>query len=61
MALGVGLRAPHGGIFVLFAFDPLPAAIFGFLVSLIAGVIVAAAAVVAAKTVWPKREVAAVA
>ena len=24
MALGVGLRAPHGGIFVLFAFEPLP-------------------------------------
>lgn len=61
MALGVGLRAPHGGIFVLFAFDPLPAAIFGFLISLIAGVVVAAAAVVAAKTIWPKREVAAIA
>jgi PTS system fructose-specific IIC component len=60
MALGVGLRAPHGGIFVLFAFQPLPFAIFGFLISLVAGVVVAAAAVVAAKTVWPKREVAAV-
>ena len=61
MALGVGLRAPHGGIFVLFAFQPLPAAIFGFLISLVAGVVVAAAAVVTMKTVWPKKEVAAVA
>ncbi len=61
MALGVGLRAPHGGIFVLFAFQPLPVAIFGFLASLAAGVVVAAAAVVAAKTVWPKKEVVALA
>ena len=61
MALGVGLRAPHGGIFVLFAFQPLPAAIFGFLISLVAGVVVAAAAVVTMKTVWPKKEVAAIA
>jgi PTS system fructose-specific IIC component len=61
MALGVGLRAPHGGIFVLFAFQPLPFAIFGFLISLIAGVVVAAAAVLTMKTVWPKKEVAAVA
>ncbi|MCA0295858.1 MAG: fructose-specific PTS transporter subunit EIIC [Actinobacteria bacterium] len=60
MALGVGLRAPHGGIFVLFAFQPLPAAIFGFLISLAAGVAVAAAAVIAAKTIWPKKEVVAV-
>ncbi len=61
MAFGVGLRAPHGGIFVLFAFQPLPAAIFGFLISLVAGVLVAAAAVITMKTVWPKKEVAAVA
>jgi PTS system fructose-specific IIC component len=61
MALGVGLRAPHGGIFVLFAFQPLPAAIFGFLISLVAGVAVAAVAVIAAKTIWPKKEVAAIA
>ncbi len=61
MALSVGLRAPHGGIFVLFAFQPLPAAIFGFLASLAAGVAVAAAAVIAAKTIWPKKEVVAVA
>ncbi len=61
MALGVGLRAPHGGIFVLFAFQPLPAAIFGFLISLVAGVVVSATAVLTMKTVWPKKEVAAVA
>ncbi len=61
MALGVGLRAPHGGIFVLFAFQPLPFAIFGFLISLIAGVVVAAAAVLTMKTVWPKKEVTALA
>jgi PTS system fructose-specific IIC component len=61
MALGVGLRAPHGGIFVLFAFQPLPAAIFGFLISLVAGVVVSAALVVALKTWWPAKQVEAVA
>ncbi len=61
MALGVGLRAPHGGIFVLYAMDPLPAAIFGFLVSLAAGVVVAAIAVITAKSAWPQKQVAAVA
>ena len=61
MALGVGLRAPHGGIFVLFAFEPLPAAIFGFLISLVAGVVVSAIAVITAKSVWPQKQVAAVA
>ncbi len=61
MTLNVGLRAPHGGVFVLFAFEPLPAAILGFVVSLIAGVLVAAAAVVAAKTIWPAKRVEAVA
>lgn len=61
MALGVGLRAPHGGIFVLFAFEPLPAAIVGFLISLVAGVLVSAVAVIAAKTIWPKKAVAAIA
>lgn len=61
MALGVGLRAPHGGIFVLFAFQPLPAAIFGFLISLAAGVVVSAALVITAKTVWPAKQVEAVA
>jgi fructose PTS system EIIBC or EIIC component len=57
MALGVGLRAPHGGIFVLFAFSPLPWAIAGFLISLIAGVLVAATLVIAAKTVFPAKQV----
>ena len=51
MALGVGLRAPHGGIFVLFAVEnPI-----GFLIALIAGVVVAAAAVIAAKQKKKKK------
>ncbi|MBA3781327.1 MAG: PTS lactose transporter subunit IIC [Nocardioides sp.] len=45
-AFDVSLRAPHGGIFVLFAVD----GILGFLVSLVAGVLVACAAVIALKT-----------
>lgn len=45
-ALGVSLRAPHGGVFVLFAVD----GVAGFFIALIAGVLVAAAAVVALKT-----------
>ena len=45
MALGVGCRAPHGGIFVLFAIDNK----LGFLISLVAGTLVAAACVIAAK------------
>lgn len=61
MALGVGLRAPHGGIFVLFAFQPLPMAIVSFLLSLIAGVLVASASVIALKQLWPAKQVAAVA
>jgi PTS system fructose-specific IIC component len=43
----VGLRAPHGGIFVLFAVDGK----VGFFVALAAGVVVAAAAVIALKSV----------
>ena len=39
MAFDVTLRAPHGGIFVLFAVDN----ILGFLIALLAGVLVAAA------------------
>ena len=34
MALDVALRAPHGGIFVLFAVDN----VLGFLIALVAGV-----------------------
>ena len=37
MALGVTSKAPHGGVFVFFAIDPF----WGFLVSIIAGTIVA--------------------
>ena len=45
MALEVQCRAPHGGIFVLFAIDNK----FGFVISLVAGTLVAAACVIAAK------------
>lgn len=53
MALGVGSRAPHGGVFVLFAINPW----WGFLIALIAGTAVAAAAVVAMKQFWPNRAI----
>ena len=46
MAMDVTLRAPHGGIFVLFAVGN----ILGFLIALAAGVVVAAAAVIALKS-----------
>ncbi|CAB4703564.1 MAG: PTS lactose transporter subunit IIC [Actinobacteria bacterium] len=45
-AFGVTLRAPHGGIFVLFAVD----GVLGFLIALVAGVAVAAAAVITLKS-----------
>lgn len=51
MALGVGLRVPHGGIFVLFAVQNQ----IGFLIALTAGVVVAAAAVIAAKQFGAKK------
>lgn len=52
MALGVQSRAPHGGIFVFFAIEP----IWAFLVSLIAGVVVTALIVVGLKKfVAPKQ------
>ncbi len=51
MALGVGSRAPHGGVFVLFAIqNPL-----GFLLSVAAGVIVAALAVIVAKSMGTNK------
>ncbi len=50
-ALDVSVRAPHGGIFVLFAVHN----ILGYLIALAAGVIVGAAAVVFAKTTWPAK------
>ena len=45
-AFDVGLRAPHGGIFVLFAVD----GVLGFVIALVAGVLVAAAAVIGLKS-----------
>ncbi|WP_107774931.1 PTS fructose transporter subunit IIABC [Nocardioides sediminis] len=49
MLTEVTLRAPHGGIFVLFAVD----GVVWFLVSLVAGVLVAAGMVVALKSIGP--------
>jgi len=46
MAFDVQLRAPHGGIFVLFAVD----GVLGFLIALVAGTLVSAAAVIALKS-----------
>lgn len=46
MGLGVELRAPHGGIFVLFAVGNIA----GFVIALLAGTLVAAALVVVLKT-----------
>ena len=45
MAFGVGSRAPHGGIFVFFAIDP----VWGFLLALAAGTLVTAVLVVGLK------------
>jgi PTS system fructose-specific IIC component len=45
MAFGATSRAPHGGIFVLFAIDNK----LGFVIALVAGTVAAALAVVAAK------------
>ena len=57
MALGVGSYAPHGGIFVFFAIVNF----LGFLISIIAGSVVAAAAVVALKQFTGKKDPAALA
>ena len=46
MAMEVSVRAPHGGIFVLFAVDD----VVGYLIALAAGVIVGAIAVIALKS-----------
>ncbi len=45
MLFGVGSQAPHGGIFVIFAISP----VIGYLVSVVAGVLVAALLVTALK------------
>ncbi len=50
-ALDVGLRAPHGGVFVLFAVD----GVLGFVIALVAGVLVATASVVALKSIGRAR------
>jgi PTS system fructose-specific IIC component len=49
MAMDVAVRAPHGGIFVIFAVD----GILGYVVALAAGVVVGAVAVVALKSIGP--------
>lgn len=55
MAMHVGSRAPHGGIFVFFAMDNA----LGFLLAVVAGTLVACAGVVALKAAAArKREVA---
>lgn len=53
MALSVGSRAPHGGVFVIFAIDPF----WGYLVAIAAGVVVSTAAVLAMKQFWPNKAV----
>lgn len=53
MAMDVGVRAPHGGIFVLFAVEN----VLGFLLALVAGVLVGAAMVVALKSIGSKKSV----
>ncbi len=52
MALDVGCRAPHGGIFVLFAINNK----VGFFVAIIAGMLVAAAVVILLKTMTESKE-----
>jgi PTS system fructose-specific IIC component len=52
MALHVGLRAPHGGIFVLFAVTH----IVSFLLALLVGVLVAAAGVILLKSLTESTE-----
>lgn len=46
MAMDVSVRAPHGGIFVLFAVD----GVLGYLIALVAGVLVGAAVVIVVKS-----------
>jgi len=54
-ALDVGVRAPHGGIFVLFAVSSL----IGYLIALAAGVVVGALAVIALKSMGGREPVSA--
>ena len=52
MALGVGSQAPHGGIFVAFAISP----IWGFVVAILTGAVVAAIAVTVLKELSQRRQ-----
>lgn len=51
MATGTISRAPHGGIFVLFAISP----IWGFILAIVLGTLVSACAVIALKQFWPNK------
>jgi PTS system fructose-specific IIC component len=51
MALHVTSKAPHGGIFVFFAIDP----IWGFLIALLAGVVVSGLLVLALKSIGARK------
>ncbi|MEE1652044.1 fructose-specific PTS transporter subunit EIIC [Brachybacterium sp. J144] len=51
MALGVGSQAPHGGIFVAFAISP----VWGFVLAILAGTLVAAALVTVLKELRARR------
>ncbi|WKD57515.1 PTS system fructose-specific EIIABC component [Corynebacterium capitovis DSM 44611] len=53
MAFHTGVRAPHGGIFVIFAYDPW----WAMFIALAAGVAVGTAAVLLAKQVWPNKAI----
>ncbi|MBP3087911.1 PTS lactose transporter subunit IIC [Corynebacterium sp. sy017] len=51
MALDVGSRAPHGGIFVLFAIDP----IWGYVIALLGGIVVSTISVLVLKQALPNK------
>ena len=51
MVLGVGSRAPHGGIFVFFAISPL----IGWIIALVAGIAVSTVLIIALKQFWPNK------
>ncbi|ANE04213.1 fructose-specific PTS transporter subunit EIIC [Corynebacterium crudilactis] len=55
MAFNVGSRAPHGGIFVVWAIEPW----WGWLIALAAGTIVSTIVVIALKQFWPNKAIAA--
>ena len=51
MVLGVGSRAPHGGIFVFFAISPL----ISWIIALVAGIAVSTVLIIALKHFWPNK------